>query len=288
MRRALLALCLLLLAGCAAPGRDDGATPVAAGDSPTAPATPELTAHELIAVDGVHLPLRVWLPTGEVTAVILALHGFNDYSNAFATPAAALAGRGIATYAYDQRGFGGAPLRGRWPGQHQLAADLVTASRLLRARYPGVPLYLLGESMGGAVVAVAMTGAAGTPRPEADGVILSAPAVWGRPTMTVFERVALWVSVRLLPSQVVTGQGIVRVTPSDNVAMLRALSADPLVIKGARVDAIYGLVDLMDSALAAAPRLDMPLLYLRCVRRHCPRAPIAMPRVSLPRISSPG
>jgi alpha-beta hydrolase superfamily lysophospholipase len=262
VRRVLGLLCLLLLAGCAAPGLDDGAAPLVSGDPPAAPATPELTGHELIAADGAHLPLRVWLPSGEITAVILALHGFNDYSNAFAMPAADLARRSIATYAYDQRGFGEAPLRGRWAGQRQLATDLVTASRLLRARYPGVPLYLLGESMGGAVVAVAMAGTAGTPRPEADGVILSAPAVWGRPTMTVFERVALWLSVRLLPSQVVTGQGIVRVTPSDNIAMLRALSADPLVIKGARVDAIYGLVDLMDTALAAAPRLDMPLLYL--------------------------
>jgi alpha-beta hydrolase superfamily lysophospholipase len=41
------------------------------------------------------------------------LHGFNDYSNAFEVPAQALAWRGIATYAYDQRGFGEAPLRGR-------------------------------------------------------------------------------------------------------------------------------------------------------------------------------
>jgi acylglycerol lipase len=132
----------------------------------------------------------------------------------------------------------------------------------VRARHPDVPLYLLGESMGGAVVTVAMTGEAGAKRPDADGVILAAPAVWSRQTMNVFERAALWAGVRLLPSTVVTGQGVVRVHPSDNVAMLRAYSRDPLVIKGARIDAIYGLVDLMDAALAAAPQLDVPLLYL--------------------------
>ena len=49
------------------------------------------------------------LPTSGVKAVILALHGFNDYSNAFAMPARLWAERGIASYAYDQRGFGGAP-----------------------------------------------------------------------------------------------------------------------------------------------------------------------------------
>ena len=44
--------------------------------------------------------------------------------------------------------------------------------------------------------------------------------------------------------------------------MLRALGRDPLVIKATRVDAINGLVDLMDLALAAAPRLDSPSLIL--------------------------
>src|SRR5262249_26665423 len=154
-------------------------------------------------------------------AVVLALHGFNDYSNAFAGPASALAQRGIATYAYDQRGFGAAPLHGRWVGRWQLAADLAEASRLLRARYPGVPLYLLGESMGGAVVTVAMSGETGTKRPEADGIILVAPAVWARQTMGWVERSALWAAVRVMPSVAVTGRGIVRVRPSDNVAMLR-------------------------------------------------------------------
>src|SRR5438270_22554 len=45
--------------------------------------------------------------------------------------------------------------------------------------------------------------------------------------------------------------------------MLKALMKDPMVIKGARVATIYGLVDLMDTALEAAPRLQMPfpLLY---------------------------
>ena len=54
--------------------------------------------------------------TVPVRAVILALHGFNDYSNAFEGPGEVWAGHGIATYAYDQRGFGAAPERGLWPG----------------------------------------------------------------------------------------------------------------------------------------------------------------------------
>jgi alpha-beta hydrolase superfamily lysophospholipase len=44
--------------------------------------------------------------------------------------------------------------------------------------------------------------------------------------------------------------------------MLRALARDPLVIKGSRVDTLYGLVDLMDAALASIRRMDLPTLYL--------------------------
>jgi acylglycerol lipase len=58
-----------------------------------------------------------------------------------------------------------------------------------------------------------------------------------------------------------TGRGL-RVMASDNLPMLEALAKDPLVLKGARVDTIYGLVDLMDAALAAAPQLTAPTLLM--------------------------
>ena len=75
-----------------------------------------------MAADGAELPLRSWLPqAGPPDAVLVALHGFNDYSNFFDGPGRWLAGRGIASYAYDQRGFGGAPHRGLWAGTEALA-----------------------------------------------------------------------------------------------------------------------------------------------------------------------
>jgi alpha-beta hydrolase superfamily lysophospholipase len=44
--------------------------------------------------------------------------------------------------------------------------------------------------------------------------------------------------------------------------MLRALGKDPLVIKATRTDAIYGMVNLMDEAYTAVPKLQKPVLYL--------------------------
>ena len=234
--------------------------------------------------DGLSLPLRRWLPPvptpeskqsgtaaesgsmagsddvsePEIRGVILALHGFNDYSNAFQTPGQIFASMGLAFYAYDQRGFGEAPHRGLWAGSDVLTGDLADASRALRQRHPGKPLYLLGESMGGAVILAAYNSAN---RPDADGVILSAPAVWARSTMPWYQRTALWLSARTIPWARFTGSGL-KVQASDNIEMLRGLGRDPLVIKGTRVDAIHGLVDLMDQALTAAPALDLPALLL--------------------------
>jgi len=275
---------LTLSAGCA-PTIDEDVRLAGIGTARAAPEpnpVPRFTGTHFVAADGQLLPLRQWLPEGEVKAVILALHGFNDYSNALENPGAAWAKRGIATYAYDQRGFGAAPERGFWPGRAALAADVATASRILRRRYPGVPLYLLGESMGGAVAIVAMTGESGTPVPEVDGVILAAPAVWGRATMDLLPRLALWAGVRLMPGLTLTGRGL-KIRASDNIAMLRALSRDPLVIKETRVDTIYGLVDLMDAALDWAPFLEAPLLVLYGANDEIvPKRPIRLFVGSLP------
>src|SRR5438067_1152088 len=99
------------------------------------------------------------------------------------------------------------------------------------------------------------------PPAESDWLILSAPAVWGRPTMDFWPKLALFAAVRFFPEMELTGRGL-GIKPSDNLPMLKALMKDPMVIKGARVATIYGLVDLMDTALEAAPRLQMPFLLL--------------------------
>ena len=249
----LIALALLALsAACAGP---------TAPAPPLAHVAPHLTPQSLVADDDAVLPLRVWKPEGKPKAVILALHGFNDYSHAFDEPATQWARHGIVTYAFDQRGFGETVDRGFWAGTPRMSLDIIEATDLLRAKYPGIPLYVLGESMGGAVAITAASGVKGTPPLHADGLILSAPAIWGRSTMNVFERAALWVANGTVPGMELTGRGL-GVRPSDNIEMLRALGRDPLVIKATRVETIKGLVDLMDDALAAGPYLHTPLLLL--------------------------
>ncbi len=239
---------ILLLPACAAVFRLPG----------PAVTTARLDHDHWRAADGASLPLRTWLPSGRVEAVVLALHGMNDYSNAFDGPGRALAAKGVAVVAYDQRGFGRGPYPGYWSSTAAMADDLRTAAALVAARFPGVPLYLLGESMGGAVVMVTV---AEQPPPGVKGIILAAPAVWGRQSMSVVERASLWLAYQLAPGWELTGRGL-DIQASDNIPMLRRLGRDPLVIKATRVDAIEGLVDLMDQAAAAAPSVRVPALVL--------------------------
>jgi len=213
--RVWIVVVLTLSAGCA-PTIDEDARLAGIGTARAASEpkpVPHFTETGFVAADGAVLPLRKWLPPrdrggGEAKAVILALHGFNDYSNAFEGPGESWSKEGIATYAYDQRGFGATPERGFWPGRAVLAADAATATQILRRLHPGVPVYLLGDSMGGAVAVIALTGESGTPIPDVDGVILTAPAVWGRPTMGLLSTLALWAGVRLMPGLTLSGRGL--------------------------------------------------------------------------------
>ena len=106
------------LAGCTPQVQDIGPSVV----------MPEVSDQIIVVSDGHRLPVRAWHASGKETHVILALHGFNDYSNFFDDPGDFLKFRGIASYAYDQRGFGAI-------AQHQ--AQRIEQDGLARPRFPG-------------------------------------------------------------------------------------------------------------------------------------------------------
>lgn len=207
--------------------------------------------------DGNALPLSYW-QTNSIDAVLIAVHGFNDYRNFFAKPAEFFTSQNIACYAYDQRGFGGSPQRGYWSGADSYAEDLAVFARLIRARHPNVPIYLLGESMGASVIVRALALHLTT---GVNGVILSAPAVWGRSNMPWYQTSLLWLLTHSVPWMTLTGRGL-DITPSDNIEMLRELSRDPMTIKRTRVDAVSGVTNLMDKALQDAKSLSNNILLL--------------------------
>jgi acylglycerol lipase len=208
--------------------------------------------------DGMRLPYRTWMPDGPPWAVMLALHGMNDSRDAWEIPGPDIADAGIAVFGPDQRGFGATNVRGYWPGTAALVDDARVMADLLRARYPGKPMFLLGESMGAAVL---MCLATRRDPPQDARYVLVSPAVWGRSEMNIFERDGLWLMVSLVPGLTVTGAAA-HVWASDNLAALRRLSRDPLTIHKTRFDSIDGLVHLMEATADSAPDFNAPSLFL--------------------------
>ncbi len=219
---------------------------------------PRLEQGVAVMDDGARLPLHAWVPAVPPRATIVAVHGLNDYSGAFERTGAFLAARGFAVYAFDQRGFGSTPQTGIWAGGDRMADDAWQVARLLRLRHQGVPLYGLGESMGGAIFLRALQR---HPRGWVDAVALMAPAVWSRAEMRRYQRLPLralshsWRGFKL--SGRMTGR-----RPSDDPATLRDLRDDPLVLRGTRVDVLWGLADLMDAVTGDELTPGIPTLVL--------------------------
>lgn len=225
---------------------------------PSVPSTPGISGHTFTSYDNTKLPLKAWLPDHEIEGVIIAVHGFNDYSNFIKDAALFFNKKKLAVYSYDQRGFGETESRGRWSGRQALSSDLITLVKLIKERHLHKPIYVLGDSMGGAVSIVAM---AEEGAPAIGGVILVAPAVWTRSEMPFYQRWILWLASHTIPWKKVTGKYL-EITASDNIEMLKELGRDPLVIKETRIDVLYGLSNLMDEAYNSAELLRASVLVL--------------------------
>ncbi|MDV7339487.1 alpha/beta fold hydrolase [Terasakiella sp. A23] len=218
----------------------------------------DLVDDHYIAEDGVKLPLRIWEPVEAPKAILIGVHGFNDYGN-FLTPGMEtyLQQNAIKLITYDQRGFGAAPHRGLWAGTEALTHDLASIIHLVHARHEKLPLYVIGESMGGAVV---MTTLAKIKPLPVTGAILSAPAVWGPSTWPWYQKASLYAVSYTMPWLKLSGGGIVQ--PTDHIENWKNWSLDPLVIRGTRVDGLWGISWLMQDALDHTSDLKVPTLVL--------------------------
>lgn len=121
-------------------------------------------------------PMASWLPPAGVKPRIamLCIHGFSMHKGCYAAFGKEMAKNGIATYAIDMRGFGE---RKEIGGKVELdfdgsLVDIKASLEQIQKAHPGLPVIVLGESMGGAI---ALRTAALYPELVA-GLISSVPA----------------------------------------------------------------------------------------------------------------
>lgn len=130
-----------------------------AGSSPILTAPDESGSKQLrlpgATVTSKVAPSLSWLPADGVSpkVAVLCIHGFSLHKGCYEALGKELAKNGIAAYAIDLRGFGERKIASDHNGL-DFDGDIVDIKAMLeqiRKSHPGIPVVLLGESMGGAI-----------------------------------------------------------------------------------------------------------------------------------------
>ena len=212
---------------------------------------------ELEGVGGIRLYRQSWLPDGPPRAVVVIAHGAGEHSGRYAHVAVRLVDEGYAVYALDHRGHG----RSEGPRAvidriDNAADDLDRLIMLAASEQPGVPLFLLGHSMGGTIsVRHAMAH-----QDRLTGLILSAPLAALEAASPVTRLVARVLSA-LTPSL-----GLFAVDPelvSRDPDVVNEYETDPLVHHD-RLPArtIAELASAVESFPEAAGAITVPTLIM--------------------------
>lgn len=204
-------------------------------------------------------PLRGFgLVASEARAALLIVHGLAEYADRYRETARALSARGISSFAFDQRGHGNAPgVRTHVDRFDQFVDDLGIASRAVRKRFPGLPLFIWGHSMGSIVVLAA----AAADCCAARGVITTSNSleVFRRgpdPTSALFRAAA-----RILP-RVRIPLGLDATKISSDPAVQRAYAGDPLIPGTASLRLIVEFALACERCRESAARITLPWLVV--------------------------
>ncbi len=225
--------------------------------------------------DGLRLFENRWIPEDDPAAVLVVVHGFIEHSGRYAQAAAELNRRGYAVVAMDLRGHGKSEgARTFIESFDQYVDDLEIQLARVRERWPRLPLFIFGHSMGGTIVIrQAMKRPETIERAGVRGVVLSAPALQVADSLfPILRRLAKLLS-RLFPRMCVVRMGSTYV--SRDPQAVAAFRNDPLVFHNRfPVRTAAELLDAMDDILANPEDLRVPFFLLQGTddKVVCPRA----------------
>jgi acylglycerol lipase len=206
-------------------------------------------------VAGRSIMWRSWLAGSEPRAMIVLAHGFGEHSGRYFHVAARLQSEGYAVHALDHHGHGRSEgARGRIT-LADAVTDLDQLIVLASNPHPGLPVFLLGHSMGGAIALRYCM----VHQDRLTGLILSAP-------LAEVEGRAVVQTIGKLLGAIAPGLGLVKIDPklvSRDPAVVKAYAEDPLVFhKPIPAGTVAEFIRHVESLPNDVPQITLPTLLM--------------------------
>jgi len=218
---------------------------------------------------GAQIYTQAWLPDGEPKAALLIVHGLAEHSGRYTNVIEHMVPLGYAAYALDLIGHGRSEGERAYVDRFtDYTATVATYLGMVYGWQPGVPVFLLGHSVG-ALIATCCTldDASGLAGAVLSGVSAQMPD--NVTPVTILLAKALSALAPRTPIQAIEAQAISR-----DPAVVRAYVSDPLVYTG-RICARTGveMLKAQQRVMAEASRVTLPVLMVHGGEdRLCPLA----------------
>jgi acylglycerol lipase len=208
--------------------------------------------------DGIDFFVRGWEPDHKPKAVVALVHGLGEHTGRYEHVAKAMTEAGYVLVGFDLRGHGkSSGIRGHFPSLDAVMQDIKDFFTFLTMRYPDLPQFLYGHSLGGLLV---LTYALKN-KPNLKGVIATGAGLRSQIHDQKLKVIMAKVLGSIAPTTLLSS-GLDNTMLSRDPAVIKAYNNDPLVHD--RISLGFGKAGLnaTDYAWEHAEEFSVPLLIM--------------------------